>query len=237
MWVLSRYADIIGRIVELANLLLGSRQSDGRAAGSCRRHPWNDRPAAARPTARPHSTCIPPGAISKALGEPVRALVAEQIEELKGKQQLDFAGDFTANVTAKILFRILGLPPGDDRKVRDQGRADGAVGSRHHVRKGAGAHRGLSTGCRGYAAEVIAERRRGPERPDLTVLPLSEINGERLAGREVLLTTTTLIMAGIESLGGFTVMLGLNLAEFPGPARTGRRSRSSSRMPLRNRCD
>ena len=38
---------------------------------------------------------------------------------------------------------------------------------------------------------------------------------DRLDEREVLLTTTTLIMAGVESLGGFMMMFGLNLADLP----------------------
>lgn len=43
----------------------------------------------------------------------------------------------------------------------------------------------------------------------------AEIDGDRLDEREVLLTTTTLIMAGIESLGGFMAMFALNMAEHP----------------------
>ena len=39
------------------------------------------------------------------------------------------------------------------------------------------------------------------------------IDGDKLDEREVLLTTTTLIMAGVESLGGFMAMFGLNLAD------------------------
>ena len=65
-----------------------------------------------------------------------------------------------------------------------------------------------------YAASVIAERRRAPAEDLISQFCLAEIDGERLAEREVLLTTTTLIMAGIESLGGFTVMFALNLADF-----------------------
>ena len=42
---------------------------------------------------------------------------------------------------------------------------------------------------------------------------MAEIDGDRLDEREVLLTTTTLIMAGIESLGGFMSMFALNLAD------------------------
>ena len=41
----------------------------------------------------------------------------------------------------------------------------------------------------------------------------------------MLLTTTTLIMAGIESLGGFTVMFGLNLADFAAARRELSRTR------------
>ncbi|MBL8107988.1 MAG: cytochrome P450, partial [Anaerolineales bacterium] len=42
---------------------------------------------------------------------------------------------------------------------------------------------------------------------------MAEIDGDRLDEREVLLTTTTLIMAGVESLGGFMSMFALNLAD------------------------
>ena len=41
---------------------------------------------------------------------------------------------------------------------------------------------------------------------------MAEIDGDRLDEREVLLTTTTLIMAGVESLGGFMMMFAYNLA-------------------------
>jgi len=76
-----------------------------------------------------------------------------------------------------------------------------------------------------YAAGVIAERRAHPTDDLLSQFVLAEINGERLAEREVLLTTTTLIMAGIESLCGFMTMVALNLADY-GDARR-RRARLS----------
>jgi hypothetical protein len=212
MWVLSRYADIMGAL------------SNWQTYSSARGNLMDELPDRAGATL---GTTDPPrhdrlrALIQHAftrrnlegLGEPVRALVAEQIEELKGKQQLDFVGDFTANVTAKILFRILGLPPGDDRKVRDQ--AVLMVQSDPTSRRKGAEHIAAYHWMQGYAAEVIAERRRDPKEDLISQFCLSEINGERLQEREVLLTTTTLIMAGIESLGGFTVMLGLNLAEFP----------------------
>ncbi|HEX6398251.1 MAG TPA: cytochrome P450 [Steroidobacteraceae bacterium] len=66
-----------------------------------------------------------------------------------------------------------------------------------------------------FAGRIVAERRRQPGDDLLSQLVLAEIDGEKLADREVLLTTTTLIMAGIESLGGFAAMFAYNLAGFP----------------------
>ena len=66
-----------------------------------------------------------------------------------------------------------------------------------------------------YAGKVIAERRKNLGDDLISQFCVAEVDGERLEEREVLLTTTTLIMAGIESLGGFTVMFALNMADFP----------------------
>ena len=146
------------------------------------------------------------------LGEPVRAMVTEQIGELRGARSFDFVNDFTAKVTAKILFRMLGLPPGDDQEVRQP--AVLMVQSDPVTRQKGPDHIAAYNWMQDYAASVIAERRRQPREDLISQLCLSEIDGERLLEREVLLTTTTLIMAGIESLGGFTAMFGLNLADF-----------------------
>jgi hypothetical protein len=66
-----------------------------------------------------------------------------------------------------------------------------------------------------YAARVIAERRKHPQNDLISHFSAAEIEGDRLDEREVLLTTTTLIMAGIESLGGFMAMFAVNMAEHP----------------------
>jgi cytochrome P450 len=67
-----------------------------------------------------------------------------------------------------------------------------------------------------YAAGVIAERRARPKDDLISHFSTAEIDGDKLEEREVLLTTTTLIMAGVESLGGFMSMLALNLADHSG---------------------
>lgn len=65
-----------------------------------------------------------------------------------------------------------------------------------------------------YASKVIAMRKAEPRNDLISNFALAEIDGDRLDDREVLLTTTTLIMAGVESLGGFMMMFAYNLATF-----------------------
>jgi cytochrome P450 len=66
-----------------------------------------------------------------------------------------------------------------------------------------------------YAAKVIAMRRAAPRNDLISNFAMAEIDGDRLDEREVLLTTTTLIMAGVEILGGFMMMFAYNLASLP----------------------
>ena len=66
-----------------------------------------------------------------------------------------------------------------------------------------------------YAAELIRARRQAPGDDLLSGFITAEIDGEKLADREVQMTVTTLLMAGIESLSGFLSVLALNLADHP----------------------
>ena len=211
MWVLSRHADIL--------TALSSWQSYSSARGNL----MDELPNRAGSTL---GTTDPPRhdrlraliqhAFTKRnledLAEPVRALVRESLAELRGRRSFDFVGDFSARVTAKILFRMLGLPAGDDREVRE--RAVMMVQSDPVSRQKGPEHLAAYNWMQDYAAGVIAERRRNPADDLISQFCVAQIDGERLAEREVLLTTTTLIMAGIESLGGFTVMFALNMADF-----------------------
>ncbi|MFI4914565.1 MAG: cytochrome P450 [Steroidobacterales bacterium] len=212
MWVLSRYADIFAA--------LGNWQVFSSAKGNL----MDELPNRAGSTL---GTTDPPRhdrlraliqyAFTKrnleGLAEPIRQLVREQLALLKGREQFDFVGDFSSKVTVKILFRMLGLPPGDDQLVRDK--AVLMVQSDPITRQKGAEHIAAYNWMQEYAAGVIAERRKSPGEDLLSQFVLAEIDGEKLAEREVLLTTTTLIMAGIESLGGFMTMFALNLADFP----------------------
>jgi cytochrome P450 len=87
------------------------------------------------------------------------------------------------------------------------------VQSDPHTRAKGPEHIGAYNWMQEYAAGVIAERRKNPKNDLISHFSMAEIDGDKLDEREVLLTTTTLIMAGIESLGGFMSMFALNLAD------------------------
>lgn len=147
------------------------------------------------------------------LEDDIRGAAQEAIAAIGGRGQFDFIEDFTSKVTVKVLFRLLGLPEADSSEVRDKAvlmvQTDPASG-----RKGP-QHIAAYQWMQAYAADVIAARRANPTGDLISQFSMAEIDGDRLDEREVLLTTTTLIMAGIESLGGFLSMFGINLADHP----------------------
>jgi len=212
MWILSRHADILAALSNWqtysssrGNLMDELPNRAGATLGT------TDPPRHDRLRALIQHAFTRRGL--EAIADPVRALVRESLDELKGEKRFDFVNDFSAKVTAKILFRMLGLPPGDDQMVREK--AVMMVQSDPKTRQKGPEHIAAYNWMTDYAAKVIAERQKNPGEDLISQFGLAEIDGEKLAEREVLLTTTTLIMAGIESLGGFTVMFALNMADFP----------------------
>jgi hypothetical protein len=211
MWVLSRYADLMAA--------LGNWQTYSSARGNLMDELPNRAGATLGTTDPPRHDrlrALIQHAFTKrnldTLADPIRAMVRALIDNLRGAKQFDFVGDFSSKATAKILFRMLGLPEGDDQAVRE--RAVLMVQSDAKTRQKGPEHIAAYNWMTDYAAKIIAERRKNPGEDLLSQFFVAEIDGERLAEREVLLTTTTLIMAGVESLGGFTVMFALNLADF-----------------------
>ncbi len=209
MWVLSRYADVFAALNNWkvyssasGNMLTELPDRAGATLGTTD-PPRHDRLRALISAAFMKRNV-------EAMGPAIRALTREALDRLPA--HFDFIGDFSSKVTAKILFRMLGLPQGDDQLVRSK--AVLMVQSDPVTRRKAPEHIAAYEWMVEFAARVVAERRARPGEDLVSQLVLAEIDGERLAEREVLLTTTTLIMAGIESLGGFAAMFALNLAEF-----------------------
>jgi cytochrome P450 len=152
------------------------------------------------------------------LAEPMRAIARDAAEELRGLQTFDFK-DFSARFTVRVLMAALGLPSGDEAIVDEETVREKAVlmvQSDPHTRAKGPEHLAAFEWMRDYAAKVIEMRRAEPRNDLISNFAAAEIDGDKLSEREVLLTTTTLIMAGVESLGGFMMMLALNLATYPG---------------------
>ena len=209
-WVLSRYADIV------------SAGQDWQTYSSAKGNLMTELPGRAGATL---GTTDPPrhdrlrGLIQHAfmkrnlesLAGPIRDIATTAAADLAGRRQFDFIGDFSSKFTVRVLFAALGLPLGDEMTVREK--AVLMVQSDPHTRAKGPEHIAAYNWMTDYAAGVIAERRARPLNDLISHFSMAEIDGDRLDEREVLLTTTTLIMAGIESLGGFMSMFALNLAD------------------------
>jgi cytochrome P450 len=210
MWVLSRYDDILRAL------------NDWQTYSSAKGNLMDELPNRAGATL---GTTDPPrhdrlrGLIQYAfskrnlgyLEDHIREAAHEALAGVKGRKSFDFVEDFSSKVTVKVLFRLLGLPPGDDQMVRDK--AVLMVQSDPKTRQKGPEHIAAFQWVKDYAEKVIAERRADPGDDLISHFSMAEVEGERLTEREVLLTTTTLIMAGIESLGGFMAMFAYNLAD------------------------
>lgn len=212
MWVLSRYADIVTAL------------NDWQTFSSARGNLMTELPNRAGATL---GTTDPPrhdrlrGLVQHAfmkrnletLAGPIREAATQVAAPLANAGRFDFIDAFSAKFTVKVLFAVLGLPPGDEARVREK--AVLMVQSDPVTRAKGPEHLAAYAWMQDYAGSLIAERRKNPRDDLISHFSAAEIDGDRLDEREVLLTTTTLIMAGVESLGGFLGMFALNMADHP----------------------
>jgi hypothetical protein len=211
MWVLSRYGDVVAAL------------DDWQSFSSARGNMMTELPDRAGSTL---GTTDPPhhdrlrGLIQHAfvrrnlnsLTPDMEGIARNAAASLHNLDRFDFIQDFSSKFTVRVLFAVLGLPLEDERAVREK--AVLMVQNDPLTRDKGPEHIAAYEWMKDYAASVIAERRRHPRHDLITHFAEAEIDGDRLDDREVLLTTTTLIMAGVESLGGFMSMFALNMADF-----------------------
>jgi len=150
---------------------------------------------------------------TEALSEPARALATAAAERIREQGRFDFVADFSSQVTVGILFRMLGLPERDHamirRKVILSISTDKAVRGRTDVHIAAFKELG------DFIADEVAVRRAEPNDGLISALAEAEIDGDKLSEREVVLTTATFVMAGVESLSSFMSLFALNLCDHP----------------------
>lgn len=216
MWILSRYADIVsaGQDAQTYSSASGNLMTElpGRAGATLG---TTDAPRHDRLRGLIQHAFMKRNLES--LSEPIRDIARELAESLRGKKQFDFITEFSSRFTVRVLFAALGLPTGAEATVPESTVRDNAVlmvQSDPLTRAKGPEHLAAYRWMQDYAAGVIAERRANPRNDLISHFSMAEIDGDKLDEREVLLTTTTLIMAGIESLGGFMAMFALNMADF-----------------------
>lgn len=211
MWVLSRYDDILGalsnwRVFSSAkgNLIDEFPGRAGATLGS------SDPPRHDRLRALIQSA-MTKRALDHVL-EPTRAACRTHLAELEGRDVFDFVGDYGAKVTVDLLFYLFNLPREGAQQVRDNAML--MVQTDAKTRQKTEAHLAAFRWMADYAENLVRERKRNPGDDLLSSFITAEIDGEKLLDKEVQLTVTTLIMAGIESLSGFLGMFAYNLATF-----------------------
>jgi len=149
---------------------------------------------------------------------PVTEAIAQRaLDRLKGRAQFDFVADFSARVTVETLFTMLGLPARDPAEMRAEvvlsiSTDKAARGRNPHLNA---AFQRLAQ----FISDEVAIRRKNPADDLITRLAEAEIDGDRLDDREVILTTSMFVVAGVESLSSFMSIFAMNLADFA-PART-----------------
>lgn len=139
-------------------------------------------------------------------------LADRAIAALRGPE-IDFVADFSSLVTVGAIFRLLGLPERDPAEMRAE-----VVLSISTDKPRRGRNPDLDAAfarLTRFLSEEVARRRADPADDLITRLAEAEIDGDRLTEREVVLTTTMFVVAGVESLSSFLSVFALNLATHP----------------------
>ncbi|KPL66810.1 cytochrome P450 [Erythrobacter sp. SG61-1L] len=211
MWVLSRYHDILGALTNWkvyssaqGNLVDEFPGRAGATLGSTD-PPRHDRLRA----------LIQSAMTKRALDhiiDPARAACRAHLASVREGDSFDFVNDFGSKVTVDLLFYLFALPRENAEEVRDN--AVLMVQTDPVTRQKTEQHLAAFRWMADYAENLVQERKKNPGDDLLSNFITAEIDGEKLLDKEVQLTVTTLIMAGIESLSGFLGMFALNLADF-----------------------
>jgi cytochrome P450 len=147
------------------------------------------------------------------LAGPTREMANLALREILEKRHFDFVGDFASQVTVGILFQMMGLPHLPPAQIRRQVilsiSTDKAARGRNET------HVAAFKELTDFIAEHVNARRKNPGDDVISALASAAIDGDKLTDREVILTSATFVMAGVESLSSFMSLLALNLCDFP----------------------
>jgi cytochrome P450 len=209
MWILSRYADI--------NAALQDWRTYSSAKGNLMDELPNRAGATLGTTDPPRHdrlrSLIQMAVTKRALEhivEPTRAGVRRYLDDLEGQESFDFVTAYSSRMTVDLLFYLFNMPDEDKEEVRYNAVL---MTQTDPVKRQKGPeHIAAFEWMSDYAANLVEARKKNPGEDLLSQFILAEIDGEKLEDREVRMTVTTLLMAGIESLSGFMTMFAYNLA-------------------------
>ncbi len=212
LWILSRYDDI----VEAAR--------DWQTFSSSQGNMIDELPGRAGATL---GTTDPPRhdrlrALSQAaflkrnldrLVEPTLEIADRALERIIAQGTFEFIDDFSSRITVGLLFRTMGLPERDHAEIRRK--AILAISTDKEAKGRTPEHIAAFQELSDFLTEEVAVRRANPTDDLITHLAEAEIDGDRLSDREIVLTTATFVMAGVESLSSFMSVFALNLHDYP----------------------
>ena len=144
---------------------------------------------------------------------PTLDIADRALERICERQDFEFINDFSSRITVGVLFRIMGLPERDHADIRRK--VILAVSTDKSVKGRNPEHIAAFKELSDFLAAEVAVRGANPTDDLITHLAEAEIDGDRLSEREVVLTTATFVMAGVESLSSFMSMFALNLHDHP----------------------
>jgi cytochrome P450 len=144
---------------------------------------------------------------------PTLEIAGRALERICARKDFEFINDFSSQITVGVLFRTMGLPQRDHADIRRK--VILAVSTDKSVKGRNPEHIAAFKELSDFLTAEVALRRAKPTDDLITHLAEAEIDGDRLSEREVVLTTATFVMAGVESLSSFMSMFALNLHDHP----------------------
>lgn len=212
MFVLSRYADIASALSDWQ--IFSSSQGNlmdelpGRAGSTL---------GSTDPPRHDRLRALVQAAFTKRsvdqLQAPTTAIAKAAIDELRAAKGGDFINVFSSRITVGTLFQLMGLPEEDHAIIRN--RVVTMIQTDPVTRRKEAHHVQAFQDMVDYIRLQVAERRQSPREDLISRLIAAEVDGDRLAEAEIVMTSMTLVMAGVESLSSFMTMFALNLATFP----------------------
>lgn len=144
---------------------------------------------------------------------PTLEIADRALARITASDTFEFINDFSSQITVGLLFRTMGLPERDHAEIRRK--VILAVSTDKAVKGRTAEHIAAFKELSDFLTAEVATRRANPTDDLITHLAEAEIDGDRLSEREVVLTTATFVMAGVESLSSFMSMFALNLHDYP----------------------